>query len=423
MRQFRIKIYVYGLLLISFGCIEEIDLQSEVDFESVLVIEATITNELKPQEILLSRSFPLEADGPSPEANASVRIVGDDNSINAFQEIEAGLYRSLNAFAAQPNVNYSLEVTTANGRMYGSDPKVLTAATQIDNLYAERDFNENDEEGVSIYLDTFDPTGNSKYYRFEYEETYKVIAPYYSPFELIIVNEDFPYQPQVLSGLSETEIIEFFILKQLREEQEQICYGSDRSNEIIVENSLQFDEDRLDGFRVRFISRDNYILSHRYSILVSQYVQSEEAHIFYKTLTALSDSETIFSQSQPGFLNGNVFSVSNPSENVVGFFEVSSVDRERLFFNYSDLYPGEDLPPYYIDCDVIFSPGLYVSDPLTGIIGYSPIQDAVRDGDQYWEDNLVDGELNVLSPYQMVFPPCGDCTVLGSNVIPDFWED
>ncbi|MBT8272465.1 MAG: DUF4249 domain-containing protein, partial [Bacteroidia bacterium] len=165
MRQFRIKIYVYGLLLISFGCIEEIDLQSEVDFESVLVIEATITNELKPQEILLSRSFPLEADGPSPEANASVRIVGDDNSINAFQETEAGLYRSLNAFAAQPNVNYSLEVTTANGRMYGSDPKVLTAATQIDNLYAERDFNENDEEGVSIYLDTFYPTGNSKYYR------------------------------------------------------------------------------------------------------------------------------------------------------------------------------------------------------------------------------------------------------------------
>ena len=59
--------------LLTFSCIEEIEFETET-FESALVIEATITNEMKVHEILLSRTFRFEEDGPMPESGASVTI-------------------------------------------------------------------------------------------------------------------------------------------------------------------------------------------------------------------------------------------------------------------------------------------------------------------------------------------------------------
>ena len=61
---------------------------------------------------------------------------------------------------------------------------------------------------------------------------------------------------------------------------------------------------------VRFINRNNYIISHRYSILVRQFVQSNEAFTFYETLNDLSRNESLFSETQPGFLAGNVSSTA-----------------------------------------------------------------------------------------------------------------
>ena len=184
------------------SCVEEIPLETE-NFESILIIEATITNEFKKQEILLSRSFKFDSI-PEKESNAAVKVNDDTANTYIFTEAEPGVYKSQTTFAAQPNRNYSLSILTSDGREYGSTNKQLTQSTSIDNLYVERDFNENCNEGVSVYLDSYDPTGNSKYYRHEYEETYKIIAPLYSPRELISNGVQFPILEndtfQVLEG-------------------------------------------------------------------------------------------------------------------------------------------------------------------------------------------------------------------------------
>ena len=40
---------------------------------------------------------------------------------------------------------------------------------------------------------------------------------------------------------------------------------------------------------------------------------------------------------------------------------------------------------------------------------------------KYYSKNLVPEEGE--GPYNLVRRACGDCTVLGSNIKPDFWED
>ena len=72
---------------------------------------------------------------------------------------------SVAAFSAQPSIDYILNITTSNGRFYYSSPTVLTQTTQIDSFYAVRETTNDGINGMSMYLDSFDPTGNSKYYR------------------------------------------------------------------------------------------------------------------------------------------------------------------------------------------------------------------------------------------------------------------
>lgn len=404
------------------GCVEEIPLETE-SFESILIIEATITNENKQQEILLSRSYMFDSI-PINESNAIVRVIEDAVNTYIFTEVEAGVYKSQTAFAAQPNRNYSLSVVTSDGREYGSTNKQLTQSTSIDNLYVERDFNENGNEGVSVYVDSYDPTGNSKYYRHEYEETYKIIAPLYSPRELISNGVQFPILENDTFQYDTIEsIIDLLVELKFRDQQEQVCYKTVKSNTFILENTEAYIEDKLEKYRVRFLNRDSYTIMHRYSILVRQYVQSREAYTFYETLNSFSESETVFTENQPGFLEGNVFSVENKNENVFGFFEVASIDEKRIFFNYSDLFVNESQPDFYIECDEFFTPVLIREDFAHNWIS-SPLVDAINDGYQFYDENDVEVSSPFsYAPFRLVLEPCGDCTFLGNNNVPDFWED
>jgi hypothetical protein len=407
-------IIITGILLSAISCVDEIPLETD-SFESVLVIEATITNENKQQEILLSRSFMFDSI-PVQESGATVKVIDDALNTYKFLETKPGVYKSQSPFAALPNRNYNLSVV-ASGSEYGSSEMQLTQPTTIDNLYFERDFNENGIEGVSVYIDSYDPTENSKFYRHEYEETYKIIAPLYSPEELISNGVVFPILPANQPNFNSIqELMDFLVTIQLRPEQEQICYNTIASNTIIVTNTNDLLEDRLDKYRVHFVGRDNSEIMYRYSILVKQFVQSLEAHAFYETLKSQSISESVFSETQSGFLQGNVFSKNDATQKVIGFFEVTSFDSKRVFFNYADLFVDEDLPLYYVVCDDFFKPDILTVDPLSGIWTGSPLVQAINEGFQYF-DNEGD------PPYRLVLNVCGDCTNLGSNEIPDFWID
>jgi len=390
-----IFLLIFGLL--SEGCKEEIDIESIVDFESALVIEATITDELRFQEIKLSRAFKLDEEFPSSENNADVKIIDNFQNIFRFKEGSPGKYISVNEFSAEDNKNYQLQITTSDGRSYISEPSKLSNPTQIDKLYASREIDNFGNEGISIFVDSFDPSGNSKHYRYEYEETYKIVAPKWVLNDLTFVSDRPVFVPKT--------------------EEQQVCYNTVNSIEIIQTETINLHEDRVSKFSVRFIPRDNAIISYRYSILVKQYIQSFDAFTYYKTLNKMSGSESFFSQNQPGFISGNIVSVDDSNEKVIGFFEVSSVSYQRLFFNYHDFFPDEVLPPYFVSCEMS-APSFNFPDPeLIPLINNGYVKYFSENPDYPSFEDLNMG------PYLVVPIKCGDCTKLGTNIMPDFWEE
>ncbi|NAY90521.1 DUF4249 family protein [Muricauda sp. JGD-17] len=379
--------YIFFLtFLAQYSCVEEIEPQSIVEFEDILVVDATITDETKRQRVLLSRTFPLEGEMNSPETGANVVLSDGNGNETVFEESEPGTYLSPIEFAAEPGNSYRLRIETSDGGSYLSAEKQLPPKSNIDSLYANRIDNDLGENGMAILVDTSDPNNNSTYYRYEYEETYRIFAPEYRNTDLII-SEDGSLQLGP------------------RNPNEFECFPTNFSTSTILNDTRDQVEDQVDGFLVRFISSDNFILSYRYSILVKQFVHSRETYQFYESQNEFASSESVFSNTQPGFLSSNIASTTGDGEKVLGIFDVASVDEQRIFFNYIDFYPGENVPPYVVPC-----------------IGKT-IRSGLRD---LVESNLVKFlEVNsgqfTSGAFIVVPRVCGDCTALGSPDQPDFW--
>jgi hypothetical protein len=94
-----------------------------------------------------------------------------------------------------------------------------------------------------------------------------------------------------------------------------------------------------------------------------------------------------------------------------------------VYFNYADLFPDEELPPYYSSCN-LYNPKLVTRHLVApSIFAYvdSPLQWYILQNFQYYEENHDEGGLSRDRPYRIVLPACGDCTVLGQTEIPEFW--
>jgi hypothetical protein len=423
-------IFLLGIVIQS--CIEEVplaeDIKSLVSIEDILVVEATVTDEFKPQEILLSRGSGFANDSVvNFERNATVRVFDELGNTYIFNEQSPGQYVSQTPFSAQQGVDYQLSVITQDGVEYQSETTQINGTSNIEDIYAERIISDNGVEGMAIFVDSSNPEGDLNEYRYTYEETYKIIAPNWTAFEFEILSEG-----EVLEddATGEVEIIYPDVALVPRAQEEQTCYNTVSSREIILSDGLAVGGSELKRNLIRFIGRDDAIISHRYSILVRQFLQTVEAAKFYRTLLQFSQNQSLFSEVQPGLIEGNITSVTDENALAIGFFNVASITERRLFFDYEDFFPGEDLPPYFgtVNCERYIAPLLGNPErdgptlpPPEGCGGAQSLIDLIKLNDiEFYELSslgLCEG------PYLVTQRECGDCTALGSNVVPEFWVD
>lgn len=363
---------------------DEIELASE-NFESILVIEGIITDQEEVQEIKISRSYRLEDNEPAPVNNASVSVSSSEGDTFTFELDTAGIYLSQLPFSTKPGVEYSLEVNTANGS-YQSVTVVGQEQTLIDNIRStEAQLRE--ETGVAILVSSSDDDSGA-YYKYEFEETFKIVSRYRILNDLIINEEgDFEVVPKA--------------------NEEYICYNTLPSQEIVLSSTTELSENNINDYLVRFISKEDSKLAYRYSILVKQLKISAEAHDFYSTLKNLSESENLFSQFQPGFLDGNIQSIADNQEKVIGFFTTAAVDEQRLFFSYTDYFdPIEDPRPEH----------------------YGPCEPFTPEDRNYLRELVETNQVELFGEdppgvYSVIAARCVNCNYFGTNVQPEFWTE
>lgn len=389
------------VLIIGFSCVEQIDIETSND-DAVLVVDALITDELKFHEVMLSNSYDLNSENGLAETNASVNISDSNNNSYEFEEVSPGVYRSKQEFKAERNVDYELIINTQSGKEYRSQPSGFRSTSRLDNINVKRETEDDGLDYFNIYASGTISSGDAGYFRYEYEETYKIVAPYWSDSTIAIINDEFPNIEVALVNKNNTL--------------GQVCYGFNSSNDIIQVETMGLNNDVINDFRVRSVSIANPIVSHRYSILVKQYSQSLEAYNYFSTLKKLSLNESVFSNSQPGFLKGNLYGATDESNKVIGYFEVSSVSSKRLFFNFLEYYP-EHFMRYFVDC-TIEAPAI-IDDRTVS----SPLIDLIRSNDMTFYDINPSPSESLPGPFLIVNKDCGDCSAFGTTERPSYWID
>jgi hypothetical protein len=119
---------------------------------------------------------------------------------------------------------------------------------------------------------------------------------------------------------------------------------------------------------------------------------------------------TIF-DAQPSELIGNIHSISNPGDPVIGFIDICQIQESRIFIS------NDQLPKwnYKAPCERFEFLNDLDNSTLAHSLGYEPI---------YKGKEPVIGPPPFGSPGTFYYstPECLDCTLTGSNVKPGFWR-
>ena len=288
-----------------------------------LVIDGTLISSAdSPSVITLSRTTKLTdtTTSTSFETGASVSVQGDDGEVISFFEQSEGVYKS-NPSLLNASVKYRLNITTA-GEDYASDFVQMKQTPPIDSLTWQQ------QNDVMIYLDTHDPSNNTKYYRWDYTETWQ-------------------YRAQLQSELGVDNGIIYYV-EDHPLAQKYNCWSSGISSDILLGSSVALSQDVISMAPMATVPQNSVKINIRYSILVKQYAITDKAYQYFSILKKNTESLGSIFDAQPSQLIGNIHSVKNPAEVVIGYFTASSVQQKRLFINNAEvtnwnyIYTGPD---------------------------------------------------------------------------------
>lgn len=360
---------IFVLLLLG-GCISQFVPQTK-ESKEMLVVEGLITDKPDASRIRISQSIPLgERSSANPVSGCIVTVSDNNGSQVSFTETEPGVYTGPSGFYGRIGRQYTMEIgaNAATGHLsYKSYPVEMQPVPPIDSIYYEKvNLNEGfyEREGCQLFLDTDDPTGRCKYYRWEYTETWQIEIPYTVP--------------------------------------NKVCWITSNSSDINVKSTSTLTEDKIKKFPFDFVSPGTDRLSQKYSVLVTQYSLNEEEYNYWEKLENLSEQVGSLYDMIPASIPSNIYCPDDPNEKILGYFSVSAGSEKRFFvkdnfkglinFYSAEKCVADTIAPTYL-------PGLNVN---------------------VWV--LVD---NFMPPYWVISytKGCYDCTLRGTNIKPDFWVD
>ena len=162
---------------------------------------------------------------------------------------------------------------------------------------------------VTVFVHTRDPQNKTRFYRWEYIETWE----YHSYYESII-----GYENNALFYLDSSQ-------------KKFACWDSVFSNTVIIGASEKLSEDVINDQPVTTVPIGSDKISVRYSILVKQFGLTSKAFNFWQEIKQNGTSVGGLFDPLPSQLIGNIRCTSNPAEPVIGYFSMATVQNKRIY--------------------------------------------------------------------------------------------
>ena len=382
----KFKTILFISLIISIvSCIEEYKPLLEVKDVGKYVIYGNISGQEGYQTINISTTSNTETPQYVPISGCDIIISDDLGNIFQSEELNNGEYGVwIDQEYLNVGTSYKIDITTPDGIEISSDYDILPDCGDLDSVYYIREDKpttnpDKPVQGIQFYADFNGSDHHSKYYMYTIEETWEYHARY--PKQWLLTGG---YFHEVLTEIDPPDYSTFY------------CWKTKMVPEVFVLSTNNLSENKYIKLPLHYVKSTTVKLAYGYSILIKQHALSEPAYYYWTKIKNNIINDGGLYDKQPELLKGNLYNLTNPDQEVLGYFFASSVKTKRNFIK-----PIEDLELTYTDMCVVH------------LLAKGLLSVPVRERPAYLMFGEEAGWLGI---------HCTDCTSLGGTTIkPDFW--
>jgi hypothetical protein len=322
-----LKRLIYILLIIPISCVDPYQIEIPQGAQ-LLTVDGFITTDPGPHLIRLTRSdtYGSVFEGLiRPVIRATVGIRDSEGNVTFLNELaNDGVYATPEGFMARVGVSYSLQIDLQNGKSYTSLPERVESVPQIDSLsYKSVRFNTNerltDLIGVQVFAHFRDPSDQTNFYYWRNgPSTFVLVA---NP-ELHTLPPNHPTNPR---GPDPKDCC-------------SICYIEDASR---IQRFTLASDDNFNGLSQRlpvlFIEDNGLRFKQTYRAEIQQISVSSDAHRFLRLIEQQTNLTGSVFDNPPANIRGNIISLDDPDEVVLGYFMAGSVDKKQVYIEKNKL--------------------------------------------------------------------------------------
>ncbi len=396
MKKLSLNISLYFLLLLVLSsCLEPFSPNLKESNRSFLVVDGMITDQTGPYTVRLSNSSSLDNVEAAVEG-AQVRIETSDGIVETLVELIPGLYFT-NTLQGVVGKSYRLLVSV-NENNYESTWETIPQSAEIDSIYhknelhAVADTDVKNELGAQFYIDSHGDASTSKYYRFEWDETWKIGVRWPAYYDYLGNDRIEPTKTP-----------------------KHTCWKYNSSKSINIATTSQLQQNRLSYHPITFVNGKNEEFTRRYTIEVSQFAINEDEYNFWRLLEESNEELGNLFDKQPNKITGNLTSTSS-NELVLGYFSAAGLRKKRIYVD-----PG-DVDFKLIARDRCSALDTLLKQDLT--FDYEKILLEEIQRGKFFYDFITNGISMTPTGAVITSPSCSDCTAKGGVLTkPYFWDE
>src|SRR5688572_8263522 len=319
----------HGIIaILLMGCIEPYQAPDIGENISIMVVDGFINATQGSATVRLTKAVALSTnDGYPAEKGAQVKISSEDGDSFTLLEQDSGRYYAY-GLTVDPSAKYQLAIRTSDNREYTSDYISVMQTPPIDSVTWRPEV-----DGITILVNTHDDTESSRYYLWDYTETWEYRAPW----------------PSYYTNINKMVIPRKF------EDIAQTCYKTEPSTKIILGSTVRLSNDVVRDLPLTYIQSGTPRISVLYSIIVRQRVINKIEFEYLQDLQRVTESVGGLFDSQPYEILGNI-RAQDATVPVLGFFSAGFVEEKRSFVRLTDLPDNLQKWPYhYCELDTMCS--------------------------------------------------------------------
>ncbi len=335
--------YIYLLLLLPLACIDPFEVEVP-EGPQLLTVEGFLTTSPGPHIIKLSRSatYGSAFEGLVRPVRDATVIVRDDLGNVAFlaEDLdERGNYLTPEGFRAVVGRTYTLQIQLIEGNVYTSLPERIESVPEIKNLGYEIvripvEGETNDRSGVQLVVDVDDPADQDNFYFWRTGPSTFIIKTRPDLFFIRPPAAD-DRDPDPKDCCDTCFQTEFFSNAGI------YVANDDNFNGLTTRIPAGFIED--DGIR--------FVETHRAEI--SQISISAEAYRFLRLVRQQTEISGSVFDPPPANIRGNMISLDDPEEVVLGYFMAGAEAKEEIYIQASEMEFRQPAAQILDDCRVL----------------------------------------------------------------------